>query len=309
VKAPPFHLGVRSLIVNYHYCVPDEHPLAKTAVEPFRFDMQMRGLARWRDRTGAQIIVTFDDGTSGIYEHAIPSIIAHGIPSILFCCSLPLSEQRLLNVTKVHLLQGKLGNRRFRRLFLAMADECQACDRLEDPRHLGLGPLYRYDDEETRRFKILLNVRLPYSVVTDLLDSLIEREFGDHSALARNSYLSMDQLRSIRDHGVAIGLHTHSHFMLSRLEAPEQEREIATCIDRLGGFIGDGGRLFSYPYGISGTWNEKTRRILIRHGIDYSFTLGREIYDPVRHVDRLAVPRFDVNDVFEPEGAVRKDLT
>lgn len=300
----------RTLIVNYHYCISvEENPhLARTAVAPARFDEHVRQLARLAAERGVEPLVTFDDGTRDIWRNAVPVLQRHGVPGILFVCSMPLLEKRLLNVTKVHLLQAKLGAEAFRSRLMSALQSVDEPFELDDPARFGLGRIYRYDAEETRAFKLLLNARLPYPIVTRLLDTLFQQAFGDQRAAAESLYMSADEIRSAQDGGLRIGLHTHSHFMLGRLDAAAQHEEIVRghtyFADLLGQPLGD----LSYPYGVPGTWNADSKAILSRAGIPRAYTLGREIHDPSIHSDPFEIPRFDVNDVFERDGSLKPTL-
>lgn len=301
---------IRTLIVNYHYCISqEENPyLARTAVAPARFEQQVEQLARLQSQGAVQPLVTFDDGTRDIWRNAIPVLARHGVPAILFVCSMPLLERRLLNVTKIHLLQAKLGLQDFRTRFMAALEAHSGDCVLDEPERYGLGRIYRYDADDVREFKLLLNARLPYPIVTGLLDRLFEREFGPQDVAADSLYMSAEEIKNARDAGIRMGLHTHSHFMLGRLRAGQQEAEIGTCADFFNGLLGEPVRDLSYPYGVPGTWNAETKTIMSRRGISRAYTLGREIYDPAIHQDAFEIPRYDVNDVFDADGRLKQNF-
>lgn len=294
------------LIINYHYCVSEgENPwLARTAVEPAQFAVQM---ARLRE-AGSDVMVTFDDGTSDVFRNAVPALLREKISCILFCCSLPLMESRLLNVTKVHMLQSKLGLGPFMARFNAVKDQLPQDYELDDPARIGLGRIYRYDEEEVRQFKLLLNVKLPVSVLTRILDILFDAEFGSQADAARQTYMGVDELRRCHDDGITIGLHTHSHSMLSRMSGPEQEREINLPRQYFAEKLQLADMPFSYPFGVTGTWNADTKRLLGEAGIRTAYTLGRTRYNQALHTDTLEIPRFDVNDVFARDSSPKMAL-
>jgi len=298
-------------IVNYHYCQPASNGVFSgvKGVRPTQFAWQAAAMKRDFHPVGPSvldegsfddrmILVTVDDGTRDIYEHALPILRAHGIPAILFCCSQPLEEGRVLDVQKIHLLQARWGLNRFRRAFMAAVKDEEPNPSLEDPARLGLDRLYRYDDPETRDFKILLNVQLPYSVLRPVLDRLFEAEFGDQSEVVRHIYMSRDEILRARDMGFTIGLHTHSHAMLSRLDRSEQELEIARCASFFETILGSPVPMLSYPFGISGTFDQTTKEVLRSNGMVWAFTLGRRSVTRSDIADPFEVPRFDVNDVF-----------
>jgi peptidoglycan/xylan/chitin deacetylase (PgdA/CDA1 family) len=299
-----------SLIVNYHYCIrEEENPyLARTAVAPAVFIRQVEQLACLQDDKGIAPLVTFDDGTCDVWRNAVPVLVRLGVPFILFVCTLPLIERRLLNVTKIHLLQAKLGLDTFRARFMAALQLVERSYELDDPVRFNLGRIYRYDIDEVRQFKLLLNVKLPYPLVTQLLDVLFESEFGPQSDAVQSIYMSADEIQCARDSGAQIGLHTHSHFMLGRLDPAQQVGEIAICHNYLSDLLGRQSFELSYPYGVPGTWNDHTKEIMVRFGVSRAYTLGRQIHDPSCAHDSFEIPRFDVNDVFDHGGSMRPVL-
>jgi hypothetical protein len=179
---------------------------------------------------------------------------------------------------------------------------------LDDPECFNLGRIYRYDTEEVRNFKLLLNVRLPYAIVTRLLDALFEPEFGPQADAVRSIYMSAEEIQRARDLGIRIGLHTHSHFMLGRLAPAEQLAEIRNCQDHLANLLGNPLSELSYPYGVPGTWNGSTKMILDERGVSRAYTLGRRIVDSELLLGDLEIPRYDVNDVFARDNTFKPEL-
>jgi peptidoglycan/xylan/chitin deacetylase (PgdA/CDA1 family) len=295
-----FFVNSAVIVVNYHYCLDSsENPyLAKTAVSPRNFDSQIKQLSLLRERKGIDSYVTFDDGASGIWRNALPVLTRHEMPSTLFICTKPLLERRVLNVTKIHLLQAKLGLEMFRSRFMSSLDLVKEKYELDDPESIGLEQTNRYDAPEVKEFKVLLNAKLPYRIVTERLDLIFESEFGPQENAVKALYMSPDEICRARDLGVTIGLHSHSHPIMSRLESNEQEYEIKTCRDYLSDILGDQMMSFSYPSGVRGAWTNETKKILTSKGITNAYTLGRTLYDPSDLFDPLEIPRYDVNDVF-----------
>lgn len=304
-------------VVNYHYCQPADNGIfsGMKGVRPAEFERQMQVLAaelppiavgELEKASGSRSLVTFDDGTKDVFEHAIPVLRKFRTPAVLFCCTRPLLDRKVLHVQQIHLLQSKLGITEFRRKFLGALENLRVSWEPEDPDRLGLGHIYRYDDEQTRSFKFLLNVELPYPHLSQVLDTLFESEFGNQADIVDHIYMSTDDIKRCLDWGLDIGIHTHSHRMLSRLSRSEQEVEIRVPGEFLGNLAGDRPPLtMSYPYGVEGTWNAATKHVLADAGISVAFTLGRTPYQPVNNVDMMEVPRFDVNDIFEPGGALK----
>ena len=136
----------------------------------------------------------------------------------------------MLNVHRVHLLQAKLGLEPFRYAFEELVASRPPVA-IEPLTHPGLLGLYPYDDDATRRFKRLLNFDLPYGELDVVLRLLFERFIGDDAPIAERLYMRRRILRRCQDAGLEIGVHGHSHRVLSRLPESEQRTELGTCAD------------------------------------------------------------------------------
>jgi peptidoglycan/xylan/chitin deacetylase (PgdA/CDA1 family) len=309
-----------ALIVSYHYCHPTNTWLRGTkSITPEEFDTQLRVLTQnfvcttmgelmnpAADLPETVCVITFDDGFKDVIEFALPLLQRWRVPATVYCCSAPLIERTVLNVHRVHLLQAKLGLERFRQAFEELLASRPPVA-IEPITHPGLLGLYPYDDEATRRFKRLLNFDLPYHELDPVLRILFERFIGQDEEIAPKLYLSASDLRACQDAGLEIGVHGHSHRVLSRLSEEEQRNELGTCVEYLRKTCGLGEVHASYPYGIDGSWNEATRRVAASLGLASASTKVRAITKPSDLKARWELPRYDVRDVFDASGALVSD--
>ena len=317
----PIRIAERyAVIVSYHYCHPTGGWLKGTkSITPEEFDAQLRLLTQnfvcttmgqlmnpAADLPETVAVVTFDDGFKDVVEHALPLLQRWRVPATVYCCSAPLVERTVLNVHRVHLLQAKLGLDRFRGAFEElMASRSPVA--LESSTHPGLLGLYPYDDEPTRRFKRLLNFELPYRELDPILRTLFERFIGHDEEISEKLYLSESDLRRCQDAGLEIGVHGHSHRVLSRLTEDEQRTELGVCTEYLRGVCGLTEVHASYAYGIDGSWNEATRRVAASIGLASGSTKVRAIAKPSDLRGRWELPRYDVRDIFDASGALVSD--
>ena len=309
-----------AVIVSYHYCHPTGGWLKGTkSITPEEFDAQLRSLTQnfvcttmgelmnpAADLPETVAVVTFDDGFKDVIEHALPLLQRWRVPATVYCCSAPFVERTVLNVHRVHLLQAKLGLDRFRDAF----DELRASRppvALEPSTHPGLLGLYPYDDEPTRRFKRLLNFELPYRELDPILRELFERFIGPDQEVAAKLYLSESDLRRCQDAGLEIGVHGHSHRVLSRLTEDEQRVELGTCVEYLRGACGLTEVHASYAYGIDGSWDDATKRVAASIGLASASTKVRAIAKPSDLRGRWELPRYDVRDIFDASGTLVSD--
>jgi len=309
-----------ALIVSYHYCHPTGSWLKGTkSITPDQFDSQLRLLKQnFVCTTMGELmnpaanlpetvaVVTFDDGFKDVVEHALPLLQRWDVPATVYCCSAPLLERSVLNVHRVHLLQAQLGLDRFRQAFEELVASRPPVA-LQPLTHPGLLKLYPYDDEATRRFKRLLNFDLPYSELDVVLKLLFERLIGEDAAIASKLYMSEADLRRCQDAGIEVGVHGHSHRVLSRLSEAEQRVDLGTCTDFLRRTCGLAEVHASYPYGIDGSWNDATTRVAASLGLASATTKVRAIVKPADLRGRWELPRYDVRDVFDDSGALVSD--
>jgi carbamoyltransferase len=309
-----------ALIVSYHYCHPTNTWLKGTkSITPGEFDAQLRVLTQnfvcttmgelmnpAADLPETVAIVTFDDGFKDVAEYALPLLQRWRVPATVYCCSAPFLERTVLNVHRVHLLQAKLGLERFRQAFEELLVSRPPVA-IQPSTHPGLLGLYPYDDEATRRFKRLLNFDLPYHELDPVLRILFERFIGRDDEIAPKLYLSASDLRQCQDAGLEIGVHGHSHRVLSRLSEEEQRVELGTCVEYLRHTCELREVHASYPYGIDGSWNEATKRVAASLGLASASTKVRAITKPSDLRARWELPRYDVRDVFDASGTLVSD--
>jgi peptidoglycan/xylan/chitin deacetylase (PgdA/CDA1 family) len=156
-----------------------------------------------------------------------------------------------------------------------------------------------YEDNYTYALPTLLAHQIPATVfvTTGLIDRdpPIIRRF---SRLWRASDddvrgLSWTQVSEMREAGLEIGAHTHSHPNLFKIEEPKVLEEISNSRTKLEDHLKEPVRLFAYPFG-------KPRQHLSGRTIDLVASLGFEsaatiCYRGARSSDSpLSIPRFPV---------------
>ena len=305
-------LGSDTLIVNYHYCSDESvsTPAGLTGVTSKQFGKQMGLLLEAFEENGEinkkdqknKFLITFDDGVRGVIDNAFPVIKDMNVPAIFFCCAAPLADGRVLNVQKTHLLSGAWGWSEFEKKFMYLLTNETEKYKRDDIEARQLAEMYRYDNVKTGKFKRLLNVDLPYSLVDSILDKLFESVFGPQQELIPHLYMSRDEIKRCAESHVGIGIHTYSHRMLSRLTPKEKVTEIRDCLNFFRRDLGIDSDSISYPYGITGSWDSETKTECDKCSIKFGYTLEREFFKDDSDCDLLEIPRFDVNDVFGEDG-------
>lgn len=250
------------------------------------------------------VILTFDDGFADHYRHALPELQARGLWGIFYVCTAPYETGRVLDVHRIHLLLGAHGGVR-------VLDELET---LLEPRMLSHEHVREFttatystqtNDAATTRVKRILNYFVSYEFREFLLDELMRRLLGDETLLARELYMSSEELRAMRDSGMLVGSHSVTHPVFSKLPVDAQGREIRDSFSVLESMIGSGQpRTFCYPYGGFHSFTADTERLLTEAGCRFAFNVEpRDIAATDLGNRPQALPRFDCNQF--PFGRVR----
>jgi len=134
--------------------------------------------------------------------------------------------------------------------------------------------------------------------VIPVLDALFRAVFGDdgEAEAVKQTYLSVDDLKRLRDAGHEIGVHTHRHRVLPRLDFDAQKREIQIGMEFLRETLGETRFTVAYPYGFH---DDRTRRAMKELGALAGVSMGRRMIKPDDIQARWSLPRYDVNDCFD----------
>jgi len=312
----------RAVAVNYHFVRPARPGrFALRAHEtPERFDRQLAQMSKRlrfcragelvdprSDVPESSVLLSFDDGARDVMAWALPLLEKHGATASIFVCALPYLEGRLLEIQKIEYLMKKLGIDGFHDSFYAEYEQRFGSEIEREPLDFAGGyEFYRYDVEAVRRFKLDLNYRIPYAQVTPILDALFAKVFGaDAEADAvRETYLSIDDLKQPVDRGFELGVHTHRHRVLPRLDFEAQKREIETGAAWLRDLTGQTRLSVAYPYGFH---DENTHRAMRELGLQAGLSMERRAITPRDLLDRWGLPRYDVNDCFDRESNEMKE--
>lgn len=263
----------RATIVMYHYV----RELAETrfpairGLTTSRFRAQIAYMRRFhrfvtvddvieachggRELPANAALLTFDDGYSDHYLNVFPILDAEGIQGVFFPPVCATRDGRVLDVNKIHFTLASVPSAagllrevydeldRLRAAGHAIAPNHELYERLAIPGE--------FDPPQIIFIKRLLQRELPQPVRAEIVDALFRRHVAeDERAFARELYMSEEQLRTMRRHGMAIGSHGTEHRWMNTLAPAEQRAEIEGSLD----FLADLGVprdawTMCYPYG------------------------------------------------------------
>jgi peptidoglycan/xylan/chitin deacetylase (PgdA/CDA1 family) len=238
-------------------------------------------------------LLTFDDGFRDHFDCVFPCLEERHIQGVFFLITSCL-DARVATVHKNHFLLAELGFELYRRRVTERLTSLLGRLPDFDP---NLAPAtYRWDDKDVGQFKYLLNFVVPDGVRQSMLDEMFTECFGSEPAFAAELYLSWAEARTMQENGMIIGGHTHLHAVLSRLSPTEQWADIGTSTALLRRCLHPQ-RIwpFSYPYGKSDSFDDRTVHVLREMSYDCAFTTVPGFNN--RQSDPFGLRRIDPKEV------------
>lgn len=246
-------------------------------------------------------LLTFDDGYVDNYTFALPVLEEYGVQGSFFIPGKTFSTHTLLDVNKIHYI-------------LASADISQLMSDVKKEMDFYRGMEYdyasseelysefaiegRYDDKDTVFVKMMLQTVLPERLRGIISSKLFEKYVGiSEEKMAYELYMTEEQIRLLKAHGMYIGLHGYDHYWLGHLSKEEMHRDIDLALDTLGEFIDRKQWVMNYPYG---DYNQDVIDYVQSQGA----CLGLSTDVRIANLDidnRYALPRLDCND-FPPKS-------
>ena len=239
--------------------------------------------------------LTFDDGYVDHFDFVFPELLKRGLQGSFFVPSRPIETTALLDVNAIHYLLAS--GTHILALVQALTTQLKNLN-FTDAHIEELKSAFRhanrFDDADTIFFKRVLQKGIDFKSRTKII-SLLIKEFlpEDEETLARNTYMTLPQMRTMEKSGMFFGGHGQNHDWLDSLSEEEQSREISASRK----FVGKIGMptdnwIMCYPYGAS---NETTHRILRAQRA--SLGLGTEVRTAnLKNDSQYLIPRYDTND-------------
>ncbi|KKT41772.1 hypothetical protein A2W54_00755 [Candidatus Giovannonibacteria bacterium RIFCSPHIGHO2_02_43_13] len=289
------------IIVNYHY-IEDPSP-EWGGIHPCptaEFEKQIKYLAEnykivsvdevyfaaKKKKNGHFAAISFDDGLKDQYANALPILEKYGATAIFF----PITSTFDGNVPgthKLHILLSKFSAQllidRFNKEEIGFAP-IPTDKRMTNERQL-------YSDIPTVNLKETL-LSIPPHVKDSFLDKTFKALGLDEKKIAKELFMSEEEIKSLKAKGFAIGSHTHGHYSLSSLDEKSIKEEIRTSKKILGELLGEFPTAFTYPHGIR---NEKMTLYLENEGFKIGFSI--EARPVMATDDPFFIPRLDTNDL------------
>ena len=243
------------------------------------------------------IVLTFDDGLKDHYSYVLPELKKRGLFGIFYIPTLPYTEQKLLNVHRIHIL---LGAHPAERIYDALNNLIDDSMLTECHKEKFSDKLYRKQENSSasQKVKELLNYHIDYIYRETTLDKLMQTFFPDEATLAKSFYMTEKELQAMQDTGMLIGSHADSHSVMSKLSPQEQYHEIHNSFSFLEQTLQKPEcKTFCYPYGGFHTFTNDTEALLNKEDVVFSFNVdSRDITANDIKNRPQALPRYDCNE-------------
>lgn len=276
-------LRKKLIILTYHGFTDQEshegienHQGKHLFIERFKFQLeylkkyhQVIRLEQWLERKTSgeplpegAVVVTFDDGYQSNYALAFPLLKTWGIPATIFLTTDFVDSQALLWTDRLEYTIDR------------SKPDCFEI-KMDEVSNDGLSFEIEFHDrvsrmiceKEIRRKLKRVSQGLKWQILEKLERRLECRLAQDPNPPKIYRPLKWTEVHEMSCNGlVSIGSHTHTHAILTKCRSEELEKELSISKQIIEKRTGSRCRLFCYPNGAMGDFNEETKRRLQQSG-------------------------------------------
>lgn len=272
---------------------------------------QVLAAVRERERGGPlpeqALLLTFDDGYIDNYTFAFPILQEFGVQGSFFIPGKTFVTHQLLDVNKIHYILASAN------IFELVEDVKKEMDyyRGQEYDYAPVDELFheyaiasRFDIKETIFIKRMLQTVLPERLRNTISSKLFEKYVGvTEEQLAYELYMTEEQIRTMKRHGMFIGIHGYDHYWLGNLPVEKMRQDISMALDALDEFIDRKQWVMNFPYG---NYSPDVLEYIKSEGACAGMTTEVRIAD-LDSDNALELPRLDCND-FPPKSRNYIDL-
>lgn len=247
------------------------------------------------------ILLTFDDGYIDNFTYAYPILEEFGFQGSFFIPGKTFTTHQLLDVNKIHYILASAD------IAKLVVDVKQKMDyyrgrEFDYPDTEELWNQYaideRFDGKETVFVKRILQTVLPEKLRNIISSDLFEKYVGvTEEQLAYELYMTSEQIRTLRKHGMFIGIHGYDHYWLGNLSTEQMKEDILKALETMDEFIDRKEWVMNYPYG---SYNDDVLRLIGENGACIGLTTDTRAAE-IGKDSALLLPRLDCND-FPPKS-------
>ena len=239
------------------------------------------------------LLLTFDDGLKDHFQFVFPELKKHGISGVFFPPSLPIEENIVLDVHKIHFILESVSDpsKIIKEIKLFFEDSLNEIGSFKQI-YSKLATFDRFDSPDIVFIKKLLQRELPIKKRNELTSNLFSTFVTtDEKSFSNELYLTKNEILEMLEENMEFGSHSYSHEWLSFLPDLELKNELSKSKIFLKQ-LGVNNLTISYPYG---NYNEKVENESKKLNFKLGYTT--EIGDTVlSESGAFSLQRFDTND-------------
>ena len=247
------------------------------------------------------LLLTFDDGYIDHYTYAFPLLEEFGFQGSFFIPGKTFTTHQLLDVNKIHyiLASANIYNLMEDVLELMNYYRGREFDYASNDELINIYAIAnRFDCKETIFVKRILQTVLPEKLRNKISSELFKKYVGvSEERLAYELYMTEEQIRTMKRHGMFIGLHGYDHYWLGNLPEEKMREDIDKAIESLNEFINPNSWVMNYPYG---SYNQSVLDYIKSKGAVVGLTTEVGVADLLSD-NALKLSRLDCND-FPPKS-------
>lgn len=247
------------------------------------------------------LLLTFDDGYIDNYTVALPILEEYGVQGSFFIPGKTFATHRLLDVNKIHYMLAS-GN-----IYDLIQDVKKEMDYYRgaeydyaptDELFAEYAVANRFDNKETIFVKRMLQTVLPEKLRNIISSNLFEKYVGvTEEQLAYELYMTEEQIRAMKRHGMFIGIHGYDHYWLGNLSEEQMKQDIDMALDIMDEYIDKKCWVMNYPYG---DYNDNVIKYVKSRGACIGLTTDVRVAK-IGEDNPFELPRLDCND-FPPKS-------
>ncbi len=238
------------------------------------------------------LFLTFDDGLKCHYKvHKI--LNKKGINGIFYIPTQILEKSKILNVHKIHLILAHHGPKKSFEILNKFLERKMIN---EKDKQKFKSKIYQNQKDTIlfSQFKKILNYYIKISYQDEIINKIFNYFFGDEKKFFEEFYLNEKQITEMKNNGMVIGSHSHSHKILTKLKKSQIKKELTRSTNIIKSFSKD--LTFCYPYGGKKSYNNYTLHLLKTLKVKFALSVESRDID-LRDFKRnlLKLPRYDCN--------------
>lgn len=247
------------------------------------------------------VLLTFDDGYIDEYTFAFPILEEFGFQGSFFIPGKTFTTHQLLDVNKIHYI---LASADINKLVIDVKEKMDYYrgQEYQYPSTETLWDKYalanRFDGREVMFVKIMLQTVLPEKLRNIVSSELFEKYVGvTEEQLAYELYMTLEQIRTMKRHGMFIGIHGYDHYWLGNLTNEQMKEDVYKALEVMDEFINRKEWVMNYPYG---SFNDDVLDFIKKQGACVGLTTEVRVAEIGKDY-ALQLPRLDCND-FPPKS-------